>query len=152
MEVLAFSVFTYISITGTKTESSLKNDRSANHYSKLDRKVRTSCFSVASDFSEIMPSTLKQKTEFKKVFFKHVNITWMYLFLSYGAITSRKKSLTWLRWAGPGAGWGRAAGKPSQTLWSCSAPSCPSDLWHQHRWLSPAPQWPWDLEARAETV
>ena len=63
MEVLAFSVFTYISIMGTQTGSSLKIKRSAAiHYSKLDRKVSTVCFSLASDASEILPSALKQKT------------------------------------------------------------------------------------------
>lgn len=59
MEVLAFSVFTYISIMGTQTGSSLKNKKSAILYSKLDRKVSTICFSLASDASEILPSALK---------------------------------------------------------------------------------------------
>lgn len=62
MEVLAFSVFTCISIMGTQTGSSLKIKRSAIHYSKLDRKFSTICFSLASDASEIWPSALKQKT------------------------------------------------------------------------------------------
>lgn len=62
MEVLAFSVFTYISIMGTQTDSSLKVGRSASHYSKLDRKLRTICFSLASDASEILPSALRDKT------------------------------------------------------------------------------------------
>lgn len=62
MEVLAFSVFTYISLMRTQTGSSLKIKRSAIHYSKLDRKFRTICFSLASDASEILPSALKQKT------------------------------------------------------------------------------------------
>lgn len=55
---LAFSVFTYISRMGTHTCSSLKIKRSAIHYSKLDRKVSTICFSLASDASEILPSDL----------------------------------------------------------------------------------------------
>lgn len=61
MEVLAFSVFTYISIMGTQTSGSLKIERSASHYSKLDRKLSTICFSLASDASEIFPSALKEK-------------------------------------------------------------------------------------------
>lgn len=61
MEVLAFSVFTYISITGTQTGGSLKIKRSAVHYSKLDRKFSTTCFSLVSDASEILPSALKKK-------------------------------------------------------------------------------------------
>lgn len=67
MEVLAFSVFTYISIMGTQTSSSLKIKRSAIHYSKLDRKVSTICFSLASDASEILPSALKQRKKKKRV-------------------------------------------------------------------------------------
>lgn len=62
MEVLTFSVFTYISILGTQTGGSLKINSSAFLYSKLDRKFRTTCFSLASDASEILPSALKQKT------------------------------------------------------------------------------------------
>lgn len=62
MEVLAFSVFTYISRMGTQTGSSLKIKTSAILYSKLDRKVSTSCFSLASDASEIIPSALEQET------------------------------------------------------------------------------------------
>ena len=61
MEVLAFSVFTYISRMGTQTGGSLKIKRSAIHYSKLDRKFSTICFSLASDASEILPSALKKE-------------------------------------------------------------------------------------------
>lgn len=60
MEVLAFSVFTYISEVGTQIK------RSAILYSKLDRKFRTTCFSLASDPSEIWPSILKQTTDHVK--------------------------------------------------------------------------------------
>lgn len=65
MEVLAFSVFTYISVMGTRTGSSLKIERSAKHYSKLDRKLSTICFSLASDASEILPSALQGKNQVK---------------------------------------------------------------------------------------
>ena len=66
MEVLAFSVFTYISEVGTQTGSSLKIKRSAILYSKLERKFRTTCFSLVSDTSEIWPSILKQTTDHVK--------------------------------------------------------------------------------------
>lgn len=67
MEVLAFSVFTYISIMGTRTGSSLKIERSASHYSKLDRKLSTTCFSLVSDASEILPSALKEKNRSSQI-------------------------------------------------------------------------------------
>lgn len=63
MEVLAFSVFTYISVMGRQTGRSLKIKTSASHYSKLDRKVSTICFSLVSDASEIFPSALRDKTK-----------------------------------------------------------------------------------------
>lgn len=65
MEVLAFSVFTCISIMRTQTSSSLRIRRSAIYYSKLDRKFSTICFSLASDASEILPSALKKKEKKK---------------------------------------------------------------------------------------
>lgn len=70
MEVLAFSVFTYISVMGRQTGRSLKVKTSASHYSKLDRKLSTICFSLASDASEIFPSALRDK---KKVDYRSLN-------------------------------------------------------------------------------
>lgn len=69
MEVLAFSVFTYISFMGgRRTGRSLKIKTSASHYSKLDRKLSTICFSLASDASEIFPSALRDKNKYMIIY------------------------------------------------------------------------------------
>ena len=137
MEVLAFSVFTYISIMGTWTCRVTEGQDKCSPLLKTGQEVQYNLlqFSVWCLW-DLAISPEKKKKQMNKI--RHFRAPKMHFL-------AEKFLLTWLRRAGPGVDWGRAAGKPSQTLWSCWAPFCPGDLWHQHRWLLPAPQWPWEL-------
>lgn len=140
MEVLAFSVLTYISMMGRQTGGSLKIKRSAFHLLKTGQEGQYNLlqFSVWCLWDlAVSPERERNKVNSITTSVNSKSVTCDY-----------EICLTWLLRANPGAGWGRAVGKPSRTLWSCWAPSCPSVPWHQRRWLSPAPRWPWELKDR----
>lgn len=55
----------HINLTGALYANIERHEQGEEgHYSKLDKKLSTICFSLASDVSEILPSALEQNSQF----------------------------------------------------------------------------------------
>lgn len=96
----------------------------------------TGSWELSASVWRLMPRrSFRQPCETKQVGYHSLNCKNISLQSNNGGMCRRPKprDLTWWRRAGPGAGWGCAEGKPSQTLWSCWAPSCPGDPWRRHK-------------------